>query len=100
MLIGLGGYFTSKSVANSSTSEAAGPVTLDGIFGYDDTSAWCEGTDGKCATISVIAGEIWITPHMAPDDYDSKLSSFVVTEEQLSTLQSGGTIALPPEVMD
>ncbi len=100
MLIGLGGYFTSKTVANSSTTETSGPVTLKGVFGHDETSAWCEGTNGKCATIAVVGEEIMIFPSFAPGEYDSKLASFVITEQQLATLQSGGTIALPPEVLD
>lgn len=94
MLIGLGGYFANKTVANSTEVESSA-ITLDGTYGYDDTSAWCDPSDDKCATISVQADKIVINPEFAPGEYDSKQSSYEITEEQLSTLQSGGAIALP-----
>lgn len=94
MLIGLGGYFANQSVANASNAESSSYV-IKGTYGHDDTSAWCDGHNGTCATIAVENEEIVITPSYAPGQVDPNMVSFVITAEQLATLQAGGSIPLP-----
>lgn len=96
MLLGLGGYFANQSVANASNAESQ-ELVLDGTYGHDATSAWCDPSTDDCATIRVVGEIIIIYPEYAPGEEDPNMVSFEITAAQLSTLQAGGSIPLPTQ---